>query len=195
MWLVWLVIILVVAGAVTLVVFQQQGKLPGKSSRSLPPLERNVFTLQIGDIVQYLGTDWVVEGKLTYDDDGYTWLEYLLQDGDRIAWLSVDEDDRVEVALLEPSNQLDISTTPPKEITFVGETYSLVGSGNASMTRTGTTLNRTAERCQYYDYQGNDNKVLSIEVWKGEYEVTVGNRINPRMLSLLPGSGERLYGS
>ena len=63
------------------------------------------------------------------------------------------------------------------------------------MTRIGTTLHRTAERCRYFDYEGQDNKVLSIEEWEGNIEVTVGERINPRMLTLLPGTGERLYGS
>lgn len=193
--MVWLVAIAAVVGAIVLLVLQQKGVLPqAKASRQLPALERNIFNLEIGDIVQYIGTDWVVEGKLTYDDNGYIWLEYLLQTGDRLAWLSVDEDDRVEVALLEPNNQIDISGTPPKQLSYADEIYSLVGSGNAIMTRTGTTLNRTASKCIYYDYRAN-NKVLSIEVWDDEVEVTTGEKIDPRRLTLLPGDGQKVYGS
>ncbi|MGV2830377.1 DUF4178 domain-containing protein [Myxosarcina sp. GI1(2024)] len=193
--MVWFVAIAVIVSAVVLLVLQQKGVLPqGKTSPQLPGLERTIFNLEIGDIVQYLDTDWVVEGKLTYDDDGYVWLEYLLQTGDRLAWLSVDEDDRVEVALLEPNNQIDISGTPPSQISFADENYSLVGSGNATMTRAGTTLNRNASKCTYYDYRAND-KVLSIEVWDGDVEVTTGEKISPRMLTLLPGDGQRVYGS
>lgn len=193
---VWLGIIAIVATGVVLLVLQQRGTLPGVGgSRQLPPLERTVFTLEIGDIVQYMDTDWVVEGRLTYEDDGYTWFEYLLQDGDRIRWLSVDEDDRVEVFLLEPNNQLEISKEPPKQLAFEGETYRCVESGIATMTRIGTTLRRTAERCRYFDYEGAQNRVISLEDWNGDIEVTVGQRINPRMLTLLPGTGSRVYGS
>ena len=137
----------------------------------------------------------MVEGRLDYQVGEYIWYEYLLQDGERIHWLSVDEDDRVEVALLEPTNQLDFSGTPPKQLTFAGETYQCVDSGIASMPRIGTTLHRGAERCRYFDYEGSNPNVLSIEEWDGRMEVTVGQRINPRMLTLLPGTGQRIYGS
>lgn len=193
---VWIGIVVIIVVAIALLVLQQQGVLSAVGTgRHLPPLERTVFTLEIGDIVQYMETDWVVEGRLTYDVDGYTWFEYLLQDGDRIRWLSVDEDDRVEVALLEPTARLDVSKEPPQQLTFDGEVYRCAESGTAIMTRLGTTLKRTAERCRYFDYQGSDDKVLSIEYWNGEIEVTVGQRINPRMLTLLPGTGHRVYGS
>jgi hypothetical protein len=202
---VWLGIIAIVAAGVVLLVLQQRGTLPGTGgNQHLPSLERTVFTLEIGDIVQYMDTDWVVEGRLTYEDDGYTWFEYLLQDGDspigdsfasRIRWLSVDEDDRVEVFLLEPTNQLDVSHEPPRQLVFEGETYRCVESGIATMTRIGTTLRRTGERCRYFDYEGTENRVLSLEDWNGDIEVTVGQRINPRMLTLLPGTGSRVYGS
>jgi hypothetical protein len=193
---VWIGIIAIVSAGIVLLVLQQRGALPGTGgSRNLPPVERTVFTLEIGDIVQYMDTDWVVEGRLTYEDNEYTWFEYLLQDGDRIRWLSVDEDDRVEVALLEPTTQLEVSQQPPKQLTFAGETYRCVESGMATMTRIGTTLRRTGEHCQYFDYRGSNDQVLSIEDWDGEIEVTVGQRINPRMLMLLPGNGSRVYGN
>ncbi|HEY9667842.1 MAG TPA: DUF4178 domain-containing protein [Coleofasciculaceae cyanobacterium] len=192
---VWMGIITIAIAAVVLLVLQQRGVLSGsREDRKLPPVERTIFTLEIGDIVQYMDTDWVVEGRLTYDVNGYTWFEYLLQDGELIRWLSVDEDDRVEVALLEPVNQLEISKQPPEQLMFAGESYRLVDSGVANMTRIGTTLKRTAERCRYFDYQGSADQVLSIENWDGEIEVTVGQRINPRMLTLLPGNGKRVYG-
>lgn len=194
MLLVWIGIIAIVSAGIVLFVLQQRGALPGTGgSRNLPPVERTVFTLEIGDIVQYMDTDWVVEGRLTYEDNDYTWFEYLLQDGEHIRWLSVDEDDRVEVALLEPTTQLEVSQQPPKQLTFAGETYRCVESGRATMTRIGTTLRRTGEHCLYFDYQGNNDQVLSIEDWDGEIEVTVGHRINPRMLMLLPGDGSRVY--
>jgi Domain of unknown function (DUF4178) len=193
--LVWLGIILVISVGIVVFVLQQKGLLfAGNNQKELPSLERTIFNIQIGDIVQYMSTDWVVEGHLTYNVNGYTWCEYMLQDGDRINWLSVEEDDRVEVALLESTNQLDISQTPPKQLNFAGDTYRCVDSGTARMTRKGTIQKRVAARCHYFDYEGPSNKVLSIEVWDGEVEVTVGELINPRSLLILPGDGKKVYG-
>ena len=161
--LLWLGAILIVVVAGTLFVLQQRGMfLTDNNPKELPSLERNIFNLQIGDIVQYMSRDWVVEGKLNYNVGGYIWFEYLLQDNNDIRWLSVDEDDRVEVAFLEPTNQLEVSQTPPKQLTFADRTYRRVDSGIAKMTRVGTTLRKTAERCEYFDYQGSDDNVLSI---------------------------------
>lgn len=194
--LIWLGVIVIVAGGAYLLVLQQRDALPGsKPKKELPSLKRNIFNLQIGDIVQHMGIDWVIEGKLTYTVDEYSWFEYMLQDNNEIRWLSVDEDDMVEVALLEATDRLDISETPPpKKLTFADENYKCVDSGVASMTREGTVQRRKASRCQYFDYEGSNDKVLSIELWDGETEVTVGNKINPRSLTILPGDGNRVYG-
>lgn len=194
MTLIWLLIIFVGTVGVVLFVLQQQGKLlTGSNRKELPSLHRTVFNIQIGDIVQHMGIDWVVEGHLTYTVGEFTWSEYMLQDGDRINWLSVEEDDRVEVALLEPTNQLDISEEPPKQLNFAGETFRCVDSGTARMTRKGTIKKPVASRCKYFDYEGSNNKLLSVEIWDGEVEVTVGELINPRSLLILPGDGKRVY--
>jgi len=160
--------------------------------------ERNLFNLQVGDFVDYLGTFWVVEGILTYDDDGFTWLEYMLVDGDRVSWLAVEEDDRLEVSLSYPTDEIDLDHyggTPPKQLDFRGDSYRLVESGSATMTRTGNTRNRASERCDYYEYEGPDDKVLAIERWGNSWEVTFGDSLSPRSLQLVPGEGESLYGS
>jgi hypothetical protein len=159
----------------------------------LSPLHRNVFNLQLGDIVQHEGVDWVVEGKLTYNSDGDTWLEYLLQDNDNIRWLSAEEDDWIEVQWLETCTELDISGKPPSELTLGDITYKLIESGKAKMTRLGNTFNRQAQYCRYFDYKGKGNHVLSIENWDGDIEVTIGQTISPSTLSLLPGDGRRVY--
>lgn len=191
-WLFWLVVIAAVVLGVVLLAHQQPG-VPRQSNLQ-SSATRTLFNLQIGDIVQYQGTDWVVEGQLVYDEDGYTWLEYLLQDGDRICWLVVDEDDRVEVSLLRPTTELEVGPEPPPQLTFAGETYRCVESGTARMVRIGSTRRRQAEQCLYFDYTGPADKVLSIEDWDGDREITVGQRISPRSLTLLPGEGKSVYG-
>ena len=178
----------------TVIVIRQRVALPGrKEQQALPPLRRTVFTLQIGDIVQYQGGDWVVEGRLTFNDSGYTWLEYMLQDGDAIRWLSVEEDDRVEVCWMETASNLDISGKPPDRITHNGITYELDGKGVAQMQRIGTTMNKQAQICRYFDYAAANDQMLSVEDWNGDLEISVGRRIRPSSLTLLPGDGHRVY--
>jgi hypothetical protein len=191
-YLVLIGIIVIIAIAVGYVLRQNQlSATPNREE--LPPLERTLFTLQIGDIVQYFGTDWVVEGQLTYNEDGFTWLEYMLQDGDRISWLSVEEDDLLEVQWLEPTNALEVGSNPPKELKFEDEIFRCVSSGVALMKRKGNLQRRRSEECHYYDYEGPGDRVLSIEEWDGEIEVTIGENIRPSSLSLLPGTGGSVY--
>ncbi len=190
----WFIVIVIIAVSVTVLVMQQKGMiLTGKNTSELPSGERNVFNLQIGDIVEYVGRYWVVEGRLTYEEEGTTWLEYMLQDGSDIRWLSVEEDDIVQVYFLQTNHTLDIADSPPKQLNFAEETYHLVNSGLADMTREGTILRRDAQKCQYFDYQGSEDKVLFLEFWGEEIEVTVGERVNPRSLRILPGDGKRVF--
>jgi Domain of unknown function (DUF4178) len=187
-----IIIALLAIGTITFIVQRQQA-LKGRNSKELAPKQHTIFDLEIGDIIQHMQVDWVVEGKLTYKIGAYYWFEYLLQDKDKIAWLSVEEDDRVEVALLEPTNQLDVSHTPPQEINFGGDIYKCIDSGTARMKRTGLTMRRTSEKCEYFDYEGTNGRVLSVEIWDGDIEVTVGEKINPRSLLILPGDGRTVY--
>ena len=184
---------LIICAAAALLLLQQQGKLPfNKVKANLPVADRNVFNLEIGDIVQYRGIDWFVEGKLIYHDSSDTWFSYLLQDNEEICWLSVEEDDFVEVSIYHETSS-EFTQSLEKNISYLGEDYYLSGSGTATMKRLGNTLNRQEQTCQYYDYK-NNNLRLSVEIWDGDMEVLLGQKINPRLLSFLPGDGKKIYG-
>ena len=210
-----LYILLIVVAGFALLLMQQQGALPfGKNKQKLPPLEKNLFNLDIGDIVQHEDVDWFVEGKLIYNTGSYNWFEYLLRDDDNILWLSIEEDDFVEVSLLreadipeieslfaEEQQKLLSQTDSPqlnsdrlKTIAYQQTSYRLSDFGTASINRLGNTLNREAQKCKYFDYKAAGDRRLSVEIWSGEIEVTIGNKINPRMLNFLPGDGRKVYG-
>ncbi len=196
---------LILCAALVLLILQQQGKLPlAKKKSELPSVERNIFNLEIGDIVQYEGVDWFVEGKLVYNIGSYNWFEYMLQKSDiaesdalsdHICWLSVEEDDLVEVSIFK---NVDIppeinSASLPETLTYLEVDYHLAESGTAKMLRLGNTLNRQAQTCNYYDYKSSDNLRLSVEVWDQDIEVTVGQKINPRILNFLPGDRQQVF--
>ena len=196
---------LILCVGVFLLILQQQGKLPFADTKGeLASVDRNIFNLEIGDIVQYEGFDWFVEGKLIYNIGAYAWFEYLLQKSDlaesnvlsdHICWLSVEEDDLVEVSILKNVDIPEINSDPPPEtLTYLNVDYHLADSGTATMLRLGNTLKRQAESCNYYDYKAVDNLRLSVEFWDRDIEVTVGQKINPRILNLLPGDGQQVFG-
>ncbi|MEM9135942.1 MAG: DUF4178 domain-containing protein [Cyanobacteria bacterium P01_F01_bin.42] len=190
---IWIFAVVVIAVvAIAYVTVQQQKSIPAQPSEP-PSIRRSIFNLQVGDIVQYRTEDWVVEGVLTYSEDGFDWVEYLLQEGDRIRWLSVEEDDMVEVSMQEPVQDLYLQARPAEEIRYKNVDYRLVESGKASMTRVGNTLQRQAQTCRYFDFEGPDNKVLSVEDWDGDWEVTCGESISVTDLTLLPGEGKSVY--
>jgi hypothetical protein len=190
-WIFAIVIFVVVAIALILVLPQKNTS--AQSRKETPSQRRSLFNLQVGDIVQYRTEDWVVEGVLTYNDDGFDWVEYLLQEGDRICWLSVEEDDLVEVTLQTPVQDLYLQARPAEEIRYKNIDYHLTDSGTASMTRVGNPVQRQAQTCRYFDFSGPDHQVLSVEDWDGDWEVTSGERISVNDLVLLPGEGKSVY--
>ena len=195
---------LILCVGVLLLILQQQGILPlAKKKGELASVEKNIFNLEIGDIVQYEGVDWFVEGKLVYNIGSYNWFEYMLQKSDfaesdalsyHICWLSVEEDDLVEVSIFKNVDIPEINSVPPPEtLTYLEVDYHLTDSGTAKMLHLGNTLNRQAQTCIYYDYKSSDNLRLSVEVWDQDIEVTVGQKINPRILNFLPGDGQQVF--
>jgi hypothetical protein len=188
-------LVLVALGALVLAV-QRIRRQRAARTRALPLRERTLFDLQLGDIVQADGRDWVVEDRLLYDDEGFQWLEYLLRDGDEARWLVVCEDDWLEVSWLE-----SVTFRPPlplpAELAWEGVTYTLREQGRARMTATLRRMNSRPGTCRYADYVAAEGRVLCVELWGSgedmEAEVTAGLRIEPTSLGLLPGDGRSVY--
>ena len=161
-------------------------------------IERTLFTLQIGDVVQYEQRDWILETVYRYQQDKFEWVEYLLRDNDDAAWLVVVEDDWLEVSWLTPvpEDQLHIELPPPRYINHEGVSYSLREKGEAKYSTEGRVNNQEGS-CMFYDYQTKEGLKLSLEDYDsakdGGLEINVGKKINSLDLSLLPGDGKSVY--
>ncbi|WP_043368456.1 DUF4178 domain-containing protein [Cyanobium sp. PCC 7001] len=190
-----LVLLVLVAAAGLLLALQRFRRLRGRRRRAAVR-ERTLFDLQLGDIVQADGRDWVVEDRLLYEEEGFQWLEYLLRDGDEGRWLVVNEDDWLEVSWLET-----VPFTPPRplprQLEWEGEALTLREQGQATVTARLRTLNKRPGQCRYADYVGSGGRMLCVELWGSgedqEAEVTAGHRIEPTSLTLLPGDGRSVY--
>ena len=194
-----LILILIAALAVWLR-FRSKRMAVGRhaSLRGKVATERTLFTLQIGDVVQYQAQDWIVETVYCYQQDQFEWIEYLLRDNSDVAWLVVVEDDWLEVSWLSPvpEEQLNIELPPPRYITYEGTYYSLEEEGEARYSTVGRANNQ-AGSCRFYDYRNTDGLELSLEVYdsknEGGLDINVGGKIDSRDLSLLPGDGRSVY--
>lgn len=190
--LVWIGIILVIA--ITFFLITQQPQLQGVSKQEIIASgERSLFTIQVGDIICYQGEDWCVEGRVIYDASGYNWIEYLLLNQTEIRWLSVEQDELIEVLWFQPISSLNVDKNPPQELNLNGNLYKCIESGKATIKREGNTQNKQEPICSYYDYEGENNQVLAIEIWGSEIEVMTGEKINPRSFDILPGDGKSIY--
>ena len=185
----WLLIIAVLAGVA---IWYFNGGSTNQPKNAGGTRQPTVFTLQLGDVVQYDNIDWIIEDKLTYNDDGWEWVEYLLQDGDRIGFLSVEDDDTLEVTFTEKVSDCPVENPPSSQITYRQQIYNRNEMGTATLKRQ-RHPERPAETCQYYDYSGPGDAIMSVETWNGSIEVSVGTKVRPYQLTFLPGDGESVY--
>jgi hypothetical protein len=202
---IWLLLLVLLLVALALLAGQRIRQFRRGADPGLLPEPCSLFSLRQGDIVQFDGQDWVVEDRLLYDDGGFQWLEYLLRDGPERRWLSVVEDDWLELGWLEPAPRQaveglnDLARQFPPRLSWDGITYGLRESGSATLTASSRAMNRRLEGCRYGDYEADGGRLLSLEVWgggedhPGVVEVSLGRRIDPAMVTLLPGDGRSVY--
>lgn len=179
-----LAVLLIVAGVVlvayVLVRRRAAASAGPEQVETLPGAERprrdDVRNLALGDVVQFEGRDVLIRETYHLVEDGFRWKEHRA-DGDQ--WFSVEEDDRLEVAVwttieapgLEPG---------PLELTHDGVTYRRREKGEASFSSERLDGESRSGSVEYVDYAAGDRR-LSFERFtrQGDWEVSVGRRVNP----------------
>ncbi|WP_409252355.1 DUF4178 domain-containing protein [Bacillus sp. SCS-153A] len=161
-------------------------KLFGKKEKAVPVVkERNVFTIEVGDIVAYDLEDYEVVGKLTYNDHGFEWTAYQLESPGRTVWLSAEMDDQVYLGIYEKV-KLKLSEPLPEEIEYEGTRYYLDESGTARVKGEGRGQNVNGMSCRYFDYEDEEEeKFLSVEIWGSEIEASSGYEINEYEIKII----------
>lgn len=176
---------------------RQQQLPPGYGNNTYTPAGRqlgsdnvsqNLLNLRLNDIVSYFGQDYIIEGRLNYWEDGYTWTVYMLVDGPETKWLAVEEDDELEVSMWEDVDDLQLREPLPEYVEHRGVRYRMTERGQARVNQQGRTRNKTGLSMGYATYESRDaDTMLSVEVWSGDVEVSIGHEINPSALDILPG--------
>ena len=143
--------------------------------------------LHLKDVVSYSGTDYLVEGLVTYRVGRRKQVLARLVDGQRVLWmepLSHDLDERV--LFLEEVRDLDMTTPPPANILFKGRTYLRVLAGQAEVTTSGQTPGRVSGTCEVWRYRAAGDTFIQIEAWPDGLVVLAGPSAHQGMLQILP---------
>lgn len=155
-----------------------------------PPATRDVTvtTLRPGDVVIHFDVTYMVEQRITYHQQGFFWFDYRLDDGAGArAWLSVADDDELELAFFHPAD-LQVDVPPPKSIDYDGKTFRLDEGGSVDAKIDRGTGSETRTTVDAWDYEADDGSLLGIQRWGAdEIEAAVGRRVALVELDLLPG--------
>ncbi|MGM0574262.1 MAG: DUF4178 domain-containing protein [Myxococcota bacterium] len=154
--------------------------------------QRRILDLQPKDAVEHMGDTYLVDAVLLYDEEGTVWKTYLLggaADG-KDRWLSVEDDDRLEVSLYEvlPAGVVEVPEETPRALTVGEVTFRLEETGAARVRKRDAMGTREQGQCRYADYTGPERALLAVEWWGETPEVALGRRIHKDDLMILPGS-------
>ncbi|HTM21340.1 MAG TPA: DUF4178 domain-containing protein [Kofleriaceae bacterium] len=198
-----------VAGGALMVASARRRELGGRSHSDQPLLtdgrgelvERGIDDLRVGDVVQYDSRDFLVEGLVSYDEDGHRWSASRIVDAADVRWVIVGlgrAGTRASVRMVKVDPDIELSGYPPEAIDAAGIRFALENRGTASAKlagdlgdlpgkRTETNL-ETIERCRWWRYEGPGTDTLVVEQWGGEYRALRGERVPDGVLELIPGS-------
>lgn len=192
------VVVALVALVVVLVLRARAGGGGGRGGRGagprVDPLAGTVSPagdphgIGVGDVIAYEGHDWVVRGSVAYDQRGYRWAEHLLDRVGEQFWLSVEEDEQLQLVRWQAVRAASLEPTPT--VQWDGATFELEERGRARFRAEGTTGMPPEGEVEYHDYEAPDGRLLSFErTGDTTYEVSVGVAIPPGAMTIFPGTG------
>lgn len=164
--------------------------------------ERTPQTLQVGDVVSHAEEDYIVEQGIEYHGDGGdVWWDFLLVNPKDKYWLCVVEDEGLELTLYHDI-PFHPDMPPATTLTYQGEAYRRSEYGFADAIIKKKSKLSTTGRVEYWDYESESGKQLSIERWginevredqtqmTGMVHSSLGENIKPYQISIFPGQPE-----
>ncbi|MCT4598604.1 MAG: DUF4178 domain-containing protein [Vallitalea sp.] len=145
-----------------------------------------ILNMRVGDAVSIEDVDYEVKGLIRLNDEGFRWTEYKIKDSRKTYWLSVEQDDDIEISLYQ--KVVAITTEAPRVYEYKGVTYYMQEGSDAIVEQVQGNINLTqGEEVDYYSYSDEDGeKLLSIEIWNGEVEMSIGRYIQDYNVEVYP---------
>lgn len=190
-----LIACVVAVAAVVAVVVVVRRVRQAREDRQPPPPRTDPFAtdgsrpdprrLKIGDIVGFDGRDYVVRGTIRLDQSGFAWEEHLLDDTTSRVWLSVEDDEGLELCLW---NRVSGSPQVPgaASLTDGGVDYLLAERGEAVFRAEGTTGTASSGDMEYIDYVAGDRRLSFERFGATTWEVSRGRVVGERELTIYP---------
>lgn len=190
-WLIVAGIAFAFGGGLAYRIGQRRGRaaaLPGASGKAL--LERTIKDVRPNDVVQHGGQDWLVEGVVTYDEDGHQWRGARMVDGANEAWLIVglDRTPALDARLYRIDPSVQVGGHPADTITLGETTFTLAKRGNASAATEGSMGAFPATggaRGRWWRYTAAGGRSMLIEQWGDTFRALVGDAIPVEEIELL----------
>ena len=160
-----------------------------------------ITDLDVGFFFDYDMKSWTVREKYEYDwgDNNFS-HEYKIDSGDDVAFLSVEDDGNLNLAIFRPikirkidedvTDEIVKNEKAPRQIHYQGEQYFL-DSDSAGYYRDCAKKNEDWEELISFEYLNEDeDKIISITQWDEEtFEASAGITLEPYQISnLIPGN-------
>lgn len=162
-----------------------RGVKPMSAADEMRALHGDVRRLSPGDVVNFELVDWLVDRTMTFTQDGFEWQEHMLTDTDtgRKRWLSVEDDDGLQVAIYERLNGVELD--PESRTLQHGDVaYTREERGQASFATRDESGPVDSGTVEYADYAAGE-QVLSLERYASQtWEVSVGRVISEHELDV-----------
>ena len=154
------------------------------------PSDTALRNLRNGDVVEYLGHTWFVRGRLDHDEQGYRWTDHLFDDAETKRWLTVEDDESLEVSLWHgiPLGDLEQGEAGDRDVIVDGVAYRLQERGTSSYRAEGATGPASEGTAEYADYRSKDGRLLGFERFGSHWEVSLGEPLHSWELTVYPGS-------
>ena len=145
------------------------------------------LALQVGGVVSYDGTDFIVEARQCYSTHGFEWYALHLVDSisGRSFWLDAEDDDGLQLAIAEPI-ALEFSGPVPAQLSWEGQRYRLDEHGYARVLLESNSTPAHYAQVEYWDFYTNDSALsLGVEKWGNQLEASLSRPIQAYELQIL----------
>lgn len=146
----------------------------------------DLLNLKQNQIIVIDKVKYKILNKVKFIEKSSYWIEYKLQniENNELYYLNVELSSKAILYRILKNNQIQLKIS----IIYEGEEYELFEKGTGKVeTYFGMTDVGLNEEVSYYEYKSkvDNQKILSIEKWKDEVEVSLGREINLNNIKIL----------